>query len=86
MWLTLAAGWWYVGYRSFVHWWTYEWDYETKVRGTAFAAAAMGPLAWPIGRSIHNGNSPCRFSMPEGERGLLGGRVLRRCRRWEEAA
>lgn len=46
--------WAWVGYKSFVYWWTTEFDFTTKDLGMAWGAGViLGPFAWLTGWLIH---------------------------------
>lgn len=45
--------WFYSGYKSFVYWWTKDFDFTTNDIGTAIFAGLVGPLAYLMGMNIH---------------------------------
>jgi hypothetical protein len=53
-----GAAWHQAGKRSFIYWWTRDWDYTTQEKGLAFSIGFFGPIAFLMGWSIHHKRRP----------------------------
>lgn len=53
-----GAAWHQIGKRSFIYWWTKDWDYTTEEKGLAFSLGFLGPIAFLIGWSIYRERHP----------------------------
>jgi hypothetical protein len=47
--------WFIIGYKSFVYWWTKDWDYTSNEVSMAVMASIGGPISFFIGKAIHGG-------------------------------
>jgi hypothetical protein len=47
--------WFVIGYKSFVYWWTKDWDYTSDDVPMAALASVGGPISFFIGKAIHGG-------------------------------
>ena len=45
--------WWYIGYRSFIFWWTHDFDYTQAEVLKAYVMGVYGPIAFLMGYFIH---------------------------------
>ena len=45
--------WWYIGYRSFIFWWTHDFDYKQSEVPIAYGMGVFGPIAFLIGYLVH---------------------------------
>lgn len=45
--------WLFIGYKSFVYWWTMDHDYTIKMVPFALFVGIVGPFAYLIGMGIH---------------------------------
>lgn len=51
---TLGCLWALIGYKSFVFWWTHDYDYTTSDRITAVVGGLLGPISFGIGYLLHH--------------------------------
>lgn len=47
------AGWLISGYKSFVYWWTHDYDFTNDEISAALFVSLIGPIAFIIGWFIH---------------------------------
>ena len=51
--ILLAIAWLFIGFFSFVYWWTKEYDFTVDELPAALVTSLLGPISFVFGWSIH---------------------------------